>query len=60
MRLHYLGIDLAKNVFQLHGEDAEGNIVYRKRLGRAWLLDDIGRSPACQIGIEACTGAFYW
>ncbi len=60
MRLHYLGIDLAKNVFQLHGEDAEGNVVYRKRLGRARLLDEVGQLPPCQIGIEACTGAFYW
>ena len=60
MRLHYLGVDLAKNVFQLHGEDAEGNIVYRKRLGRARFLNDIGRLAGCQIGIEACTGAFYW
>ncbi len=60
MGVKYLGIDLAKNVFQLHGEDAAGQIVLRKRLGRTRLLEEIGKLPCCTIGIEACTGAFYW
>jgi transposase len=60
MTIAFMGVDLAKNVFQLHGENADGVIVYRKRLGRTRLLEEIARIPACIIGIEACTGAFYW
>jgi len=60
MTVAYLGIDLAKNVFQLHGETAEGAVIYRKRLGRTRLLDEVGKLSPCTIGIEACTGAFYW
>lgn len=60
MTIKYLGIDLAKNVFQLHGEDASGCVVLRKRLGRTRLLEEIGKLDPCTIGIEACTGAFYW
>jgi transposase len=60
MTVKYLGIDLAKNVFQLHGEDATGEVIYRKRLGRTRLLDEVGKLAPCCIGIEACTGAFYW
>ena len=60
MTIAFLGIDLAKNVFQLHGETAEGAVIYRKRLGRTRLLDEVGKLPPCKIGIEASTGAFYW
>jgi transposase len=60
MTIAFMGVDLAKNVFQLHGENADGVIVYRKRLGRTRLLEEIARIPACIIGIEACTGAFCW
>lgn len=55
-----LGIDLAKNVFQLHGVDAKGKCVLRKRLSRAKLLEFIANLPSCTIGIEACGGAHYW
>lgn len=60
MDVKYLGVDLAKNVFQLHGETASGEVVIRRRLGRTRLLDEIAKLPPCTIGIEACTGAFYW
>ena len=60
MTVKYLGIDLAKNVFQLHGESACGEVVIRQRLGRTRLLEEIAKLPACVIGIEACTGSFYW
>lgn len=55
-----LGIDLAKNVFQLHGTDVKGKCVLRKRLSRAKLAEFVAQLPSCTIGIEACTGAHYW
>jgi len=55
-----LGIDLAKNVFQLHGADAKGRCVLRKRLSREKLSDFMSNLPPCLIGIEASTGAHYW
>ena len=55
-----LGIDLAKNVFQLHGANAKGKCVLRKRLTRQKLTEYLSTLPECVIGIEACTGAHYW
>lgn len=55
-----LGIDLAKNVFQLHGADAKGKCLLRKRLTRAKLVEYVAQLPPCTIGIEACTGAHHW
>ncbi|ECE2104881.1 IS110 family transposase, partial [Salmonella enterica] len=54
------GIDLAKNVFQLCGLNQAGKPVYTKRTGRKELLQTLANIPACLIGIEASTGAFYW
>lgn len=55
-----LGIDLAKNVFQLHGVDQHGQVVLRKKMRRANLLPFLANIPTCLIGIEACCGAHYW
>lgn len=55
-----LGIDLAKNVFQLHGVDASGKVVLRRTVRRAQLMQVIAQLPACLIGMEACGGANYW
>ena len=55
-----LGIDLAKNVFQLHGANGKGKCVLKKRLSRSKLVEFIAKLPPCLIGIEACTGAHYW
>jgi len=55
-----LGIDLAKNVFQLHGTDAKGKRVLSKRMSREKLTEFIGNLSPCLIGIEACMGANYW
>lgn len=55
-----LGIDLAKNVFQLHGTDSKGKCVLRKRLARGKLLEFIATINSCLIGIEACGSAHYW
>jgi transposase len=55
-----LGIDLAKNVFQLHGTDASGKVVMRKRLSRVKLIEFMSNLPPCLVGIEACGSAHYW
>lgn len=55
-----LGIDLAKNVFQLHGTDGKGKKILSKRLRREKLADFIVNLPPCLIGIEACGGSNYW
>jgi len=55
-----LGIDLAKDVFQLHGTDAKGHGVLRKRLSRGKLIEYTANLTPCLIGIEACGGAHYW
>lgn len=55
-----LGIDLAKDVFQLHGTDAKGNRVLTKRLSRGKLIEYMVNTPPCLVGIEACGGAHYW
>jgi transposase len=55
-----LGIDLAKNVFQLHGSNAQGKCVLRKRLSRVKLPEFLANLSPCLIGMEACGGAHYW
>lgn len=62
MKLCYVGVDLAKNVFQLHGVDRHGQAVWRRRLRRGqWLkvlLETV--EPGCIIGMEACASAHHW
>ena len=62
MKLSRVGIDLAKNVYQLHGVDRSGKTMWQRRLKRhQWLkvlLDRAG--PECEIGMEACSGAHHW
>ncbi len=60
MEVTFLGIDLAKNIFQLHGEDADGRAILQRRVRRDRLMTEVGALPPCTIAIEACTGAFYW
>ena len=60
MDIKTLGIDLAKNIFQLHGVDKLGKVVLRKRLSRAKLAEFMVNLPACLIGLEACGSAHYW
>ena len=55
-----LGIDLAKQSFQLHGVDCNGITVLKKKLARKKLSQFIALMPPCVIGIEACGGANYW
>jgi transposase len=48
------GIDLAKQVFQLHGVAERGQVVVQKRVSRSKLRETIAQLPSCRIGMEAC------
>lgn len=60
MKLTRLGIDLAKNVFELCGVDEQDRVVFRKRVSRAKLILTLCRFESCLVGMEACGGAHYW
>ncbi len=55
-----LGIDLAKQSFQLHGVNAGGEVVLKKKLNRKQLSAFMANLPVCLIGLEACGGAHHW
>ena len=55
-----VGLDLAKNVFQVHGADAAGGAVLRKKLRRMQVLAFFEALPPCVVAMEACGGAHYW
>jgi len=55
-----VGIDLAKNVFSVHGVDARGAVVVRRVVSRAKLAELVMQLPPCLIGMEACSGAHEW
>lgn len=61
MTIVTIGIDLAKNVFAIHGVDATGKaVLVRPSVARAKLLELIASLPPCLIGMEACSGAHHW
>ncbi|MDF3599726.1 transposase, partial [Burkholderia cenocepacia] len=60
MKVTTVGIDLAKNVFQIHGVDAHGKAVLKKQIRRDQLMLFFTNLPACLIGMEACASAHYW
>jgi transposase len=60
MNIKRVGIDLAKQVFQLHGVDCQDKVVLRRQLRRNQLLSFFATLPPCLIGMEACGGAHYW
>ncbi len=55
-----IGLDLAKTVFQAHGADGSGGVVFRKRLRRDHLLAFFAGQPRCLVAMEACASAHYW
>ena len=55
-----IGLDIAKSVFQVHGVDAEGGVVLRRRLTRARMLPFFAKLGPCKIGIEACATSHHW
>lgn len=60
MSITTLGIDLAKNIFQLHGVDKSGKAVLKKKIRRKDLRPFIAQLPPCVIAIEACASSNYW
>src|SRR5262245_17431472 len=60
MQVSTIGLDLAKNVFQVHGVDELGNVVVRKQLRRGQVLGFFAELPRCLVGMEACAGAHCW
>lgn len=60
VKLTVLGIDLAKQSFQLHGVDQQGKIVMKKKMTRHKLIEIVAKLSPCLIGMEACGGAHYW
>ena len=55
-----VGLDLAKNVFQVHGVAADGGVVTRRQLRRAQVLSFFEGLTPCLVGIEACASAHHW
>jgi len=55
-----VGLDIAKSVFQVHGIDAEGNVILRRQLKRRYVLAFLQKLPPCLVGIEACASSHHW
>ncbi len=60
MQVTTIGLDIAKNVFQVHRVDKEGRAVLRKKLRRSQVLNFFAALAPCVVGLEACGGAHYW
>jgi transposase len=60
MNVSIIGLDIAKNVFQVHGEDAEGKVVVVRRLGRKRMIEFFSNLPPCVVALEACGTSHYW
>ena len=59
-KLSVVGLDLAKNVFQVHGINTDGEVVVRKQLRRSEMRKYFAQLAPCLIGMEACGGAHFW
>jgi transposase len=60
MDITTVGIDLAKNVFQVHGVDGRGKVVLRKQLRRGQVAEFFVKLSPCRIGMEACASSHHW
>ena len=60
MQISTIGIDIAKNVFQVHGVDAAGKTVHHEAARRATGDRYFGKLPPCLIGMEACATSHHW
>ena len=60
MEITTIGLDLAKQVFQIHGVTEAGDVVVKRRLRRAQVITYFASLPACLIGMEACATAHFW
>ncbi len=55
-----IGIDLAKNTFQVHGATKAGNRIFNKKVTRAKLISFLTEIPNCIVAMEACASSHYW
>jgi transposase len=55
-----IGVDLAKNVFQVHGVDGAGGVVVRRQLRRSQVLPYFKKQQPCLVGMEACATSHHW
>lgn len=60
MKLTRIGLDTAKQVFQVHGVDEHGKTLLKKQLARGRVLEFFANLPPCLVGMEACAGTHYW
>ena len=60
MKITTIGIDLAKNLFQVHGVNEHGKIALKKQIKRDQMAEFFANLPPCLIGMESCGGAHYW
>src|ERR1700739_2698107 len=60
MQITTIGLDIAKNVFQVHGVDAAEKVVVKKQLRRNKLMEFFKNLPPCLSGLQACATAHYW
>src|SRR6201984_1921742 len=60
MQITTIGLDIAKNMFQVHGIDAAEKVVVRKQLRRGQVMKFFEAVPPCLVGMEACATAHYW
>ncbi len=60
MKVSTIGLDIAKNVFQVHGVDEAGEVVVRKQLRRSRVMSFFEKLPPCLVGIEACATSHHW
>jgi len=60
MQIATIGLDIAKNVFQVYGIDAAEKVIVRKQLRRGQVMKFFEALPPCLVGMEACASAHYW
>ena len=60
MQVTTIGLDIAKNVFQVHGVDAAGKTVITRQLRRGQVIGYFAKLSLCLIGMEACATAHHW
>src|SRR5918912_2479228 len=60
MHVTTIGLDIAKNLFQVHGADAQGRPVLKRKLARGKVLEFFANLPPCLVGLEACGAAHHW
>ncbi len=59
-KITVIGLDLAKNIFQVHGANARGKKLLSKKLKRSEVMEFFASQPPCLVGMEACGGAHEW